>query len=139
MPLTRCSQHGVLRVALPFAEPGSRFTMAFEERTIAMILACQTVQGAFDLLRISWDEARGIMERAVARGLGRREVDIVAYLGVDEKAIRKGHRYATILTNLEGRHILEVTPDRSQDSLVMALRALSHDPIVGASAFSMGM
>ena len=63
----------------------------------------------------------------------------MAYLGVDEKAIRKGHRYATILTNLEGRHILEVTPDRSQDSLVMALRALSHDPIVGASAFSMGM
>lgn len=89
MPRTRCPEHEVLRVALPFAEPGSRFSMAFEERTIATILACQTVQGASDLLRISWDEARGIMERAVARGFGRREADIVACPDVDEKAIRK--------------------------------------------------
>jgi transposase len=139
MPRTRCPEHGVLRVALPFSEPGSRFSMAFEERTIATILACQTVQGASDLLRISWDEARGIMERAVARGLGRREADIVAYLGVDEKAIRKGHRYVTILTDLDGRRILEVTPERTQTSLVMALKTLSHDQIAGVSAVSMDM
>lgn len=70
MPRTNCPEHGILRVALPWSEPNSRFTMMFEERCIATILACQTVEAASKLLRISWDEARGIMERGVARGLG---------------------------------------------------------------------
>lgn len=138
-PRTRCPEHGVLRVALPFAEPGSRFTMAFEERTIATILACQTVQGASDLLRISWEEARGIMERGVKRGLSRRDAEVIRYLGVDEKAIRKGHRYVTILTDLAGRRILEVTPERTQASLVRALESLDKCQIAGVEAVSMDM
>lgn len=64
-------------VALPFAEPASRLSMAFEVRTIATILTCQTAQGASDLMRISWDAVRGIMERSVVRGLGRRDSEIV--------------------------------------------------------------
>jgi transposase len=139
MPRTRCAIHGVLRVAVPWSEPGSRFSMAFEERVIATILACQTVQGASCLLRISWDEARGIMERAVARGLGRREAEIIEYVGVDEKAIRKGHRYVTILTDLEGRRILEVTPERTVTSLVDALKSLDSRQISGVLAVSMDM
>jgi transposase len=113
--------------------------MAFEERTIATILACQTVQGASDLLRISWEEARGIMERAVTRGLSRREAEVIRYLGVDEKAIRKGHRYVTILTDLEGRRILEVTPERTQASLIRALGSLDKRQIKGVEAVSMDM
>lgn len=139
VPRTRCPEHGVLRVALPFAEPGSRFTMAFEGRVIATIRACQTVQGASDLLRISWEEARGIMERAVERGLARRRVEAVRYLGVDEKAIRKGHRYVTVLTDLEGRRILEVTPERTKDSLIEALKALDSQQIANVEAISMDM
>ena len=138
-PRIRCPEHGVLRVHLPFAEPGSRFTMAFEERTILTILACQTVQGAGELMRISWDEARGIMERAVARGLGRRQAEAVAYLGVDEKAYRRGHRYVTVLTDLAGRRILEVTPDRSAESLKAALKSLDPKQIAGVEAVSMDM
>jgi transposase len=139
VPRTRCPEHGVLRVALPFAEPGSRFTMAFEERTIATILACQTVQGASDLLRISWEEARGIMERAVARGLDRRSADLIPHLGVDEKAIRKGHRYVTVLTDLDGRRIIEVTPERTKASLMDALKTLDSQQIAGVQAISMDM
>ncbi len=139
MPRTRCPEHGVLRVVRPFAEPGSRFPIAVEERTIATILACQTEQGASDLLRISWDEARGIMERAVARGLGRREANIVAYLGVGEKAIRKGHPYVTILTDLDGRRNSEVTLDRTEASLVLAMNSLNQAQIAGVSAVSMDM
>jgi len=129
----------VLRVVLPFAEPGSRFTIAFEERTIATILACQTVQGASDLQRMSWEEARGIMERAVERGLDRRTADLIPYLGVDEKSIRKGHRYVTVLTDLDGRRIIEVTPERTKASLMDALKSLDARQIAGVQAVSMDM
>lgn len=140
MPRTNCPEHGILRVALPWSEPNSRFTMAFEDRCIATILACQTVDAASRLLRISWDEARGIMERAVKRGLGRRQAEIIAYLGVDEKSFRKGHRhYATILTDLDGRRILEVTPNHTKASLIDALKCLDSKQIAGVEAVSMDM
>ena len=71
--------------------------------------------------------------------LGGERDEIVQYLGVDEKAICKGHRYVTILTDLEGRRILEVTPDRTQDSLVLSLNSLNSDQIAGVSAVSMDM
>lgn len=139
MPRTNCPKHGVLRVAIPWAEPNSRFTMAFEERVIATIQACQTVEGASRLLRISWEEARGVMERAVVRGLERRSAEVVPYLGVDEKSIRKGHRYVTVVTDLDGRRILEVTPERTKASLVDALLRLNARQISGVQAISMDM
>jgi transposase len=140
MPRTNCPDHGILRVALPWSEPSSRFTLAFEDRCIATILACQTVDAASRLLRISWDEARGIMERAVKRGLGRREAELIDYLGVDEKAYRRGQaHYVTILTDLEGRRILEVTPNRTKASLVDALKCLDSKQIAGVQAVSMDM
>ena len=47
------------------------------------------------LLRLSWDEIHGIMERGVTRGLERRQAEPVSQVGVDEKAFRKGHSYLT--------------------------------------------
>ena len=43
----------------------------------------------------SWDEIHAIMERAVKRGLKRRQAEAIPRLGVDEKAFRKGHKYLT--------------------------------------------
>ena len=62
-------------------------------------------------MRISWDEAWDIMERTVAQGLERQAAVVVACFGVDGKAIRKGHRYVTILTDLDGLRILDVTQE----------------------------
>jgi transposase len=45
------------------------------------------------LLKLSWDEIHGILERAVKRGLERRKAELVSQMGVDEKAFRKGHSY----------------------------------------------
>ena len=91
IPRVQCSQHGVKQIAIPWAEPGSQFTMLFERLAIDFLREC-SVAGAAALLRLTWDEAWGIKVRAVRRGLARRTAEPVRHLGVDEKAITKGHR-----------------------------------------------
>jgi transposase len=92
IPRVQCPTHGVKQVRVPWAEPRSRFTLLLERLVIDLILQCSTVKGACAIAGISWDEAWGIMQRAVVRGQTRKEARPIAYVGVDEKAFRKGHR-----------------------------------------------
>jgi transposase len=57
------------------------------------------------------------MERAVKRGLARREAEELPHIGVDEKAFRKGHRYVTVVSDLDRSRVLYVAEDRKQSSL----------------------
>ncbi len=65
--------------------------------------------------------------RLAARGLSvqeRASLPTPRYLGIDEYARRKGHRYDTILCDLEGRKVLEVSAGRKQEEVVSLLERL---------------
>lgn len=38
-------------------------------------------------------------------------------IGIDDFAFRKGHRYGTIIVDLQRRHVIDLLPDRRQDTL----------------------
>ena len=86
VPRVSCQIHGIRQVRLPWAVPGSRFSLPFEQHAVDTLLEAD-VTGAARLLRISWDEAWGIMERAVERGRQRKKRRVIPRLGVDEKAV----------------------------------------------------
>lgn len=100
-PRVECPAHGVRQVRLPWAEPNSRFTALFERLAIDVLREC-SVTGAARILRVSWDEAWGIMTRAVARGRQAKKRRAPRRMGVDEKAIAKGQTYVTIVCDLDG-------------------------------------
>jgi transposase len=115
-PRSQCPEHGVRVVKLPWAEASSRFTALFEALAIEWLKhASQKAVG--DRLRLSWDEIHGILERAVERGLARRQAEEIPQLGVDEKAFRKGHKYLTLVNDLTRNRVLYVAEDREQSSL----------------------
>ena len=87
---------------------------------------------------ISWDEARGIMERAVARGLADRN-EPMSYLAVDEKSYRNGRKFITLLMDLLGKRIYGVSPGHSQKSLETLLKGLKNHQINGVEAIAMDM
>jgi transposase len=100
VPRVDCPTHGVRQVRVPWAEARSRFTLLLERLIIDLIQQCSTVTGACRIARVTWDEAWGVMRRAVVRGRARKVAQPIPYIGVDEKAFRKGHRYHTIVCDL---------------------------------------
>jgi transposase len=123
---------------MPWAEPGSRFTALFERLAIDWLkVASQKAVG--QQLNLSWDEIHGIMERAVARGLKRRQAEVVKRIGVDEKAFRKGHRYLTLVNDLAHSRVLYVAEDRKETSLDGFWPTLSDEQREGIEAIAMDM
>jgi len=58
-------------------------------------------------------------------------------LGIDEFATRKGHRYNTILCDLDARDVLEVSDGRKKEEVVKLLERLSDPDAVKAVSMDM--
>jgi transposase len=137
-PRTDCSEHGVHAVRLPWAQPQSRFTLLFERLAMDWLLAASQ-QAVADRLGLSWDEIHGIMRRGVERGLSRRAATPIPHVGVDEKAFRKGHRYATLVSDLDQGCVLYVAEDRKQTSLDGFWPTITEDQKNSIQAVAMDM
>jgi transposase len=101
VPRVSCETHGVRQVLVPWAEGRSRFTAMFEALAISW-LKLATIKGVAERLRLTWDEADGIMQRAVRRGLARKTKRLPTAIGVDETSYQKRHKYVTIVNDLGG-------------------------------------
>jgi transposase len=138
VPRVQCPMHGVKQVRLPWAEPRSRFTAMFECFAIDVLLHAD-VTGARQILRISWDEAWHIQERAVARGLRAKKSRVVAHLGVDEKAVAKHHKYMTLVCDLDAGTVEHIAADRKWESLDEYFKTLSSEQLAGVQAIALDM
>lgn len=138
IPRVACRRHGVKQVFVPWALPSSRFTIPFEEWALA-VLRETDIQGAARLLRISWDQTWGVMERAVARGLKRKRRRVIRHLGVDEKSAGAGQDYLTLVTDLTRSTVEYIANDRTKDSLAAFYEGLNPRQLAGIEAIAMDM
>jgi transposase len=86
-PRSECQEHGVWVVKLPWAEPSNRFTALFEAPAIESLRAASQ-KAVAALLKLTWDETRGILERAVMHRLERRQAEPASEIGGQSVASR---------------------------------------------------
>lgn len=139
LPRSRCTEHGVRTVAVPWAEPMARMTTLFEAHCVEVLLACQTVASAQRLLGLSDDELMGVRKRAVQRGLARRDLSALKRGGLDEKSFLAGQSFVTVLSDIDGGCVLEVTRDRTQAAAEQALSVIPKEARGGVEAMAMDM
>ena len=139
IPRVKCEAHGVVQVQVPWAEEHGRFTLLMERMIIQALLACQTTKGACELMRISWDQAWHVTQRAVARGQARKEAVVVPQIGVDEKAFRKGHSYLTVVNDINRATVEYVTEGREKASLERYFAGLTDEQRQGIEGVAMDM
>ncbi len=137
-PRVECPTHGVRQVRLPWAEPHSRFTALFERLAID-VLRESDVTGATRILRLSWHEAWRLQERAVARGRRRKGPHVPARLGVDEKSVAKGHKYLTLVCDLDAGTVEHIADDHKHTSLDEYFETLSPAQRAQIQAVAMDM
>lgn len=92
--------------------------MADGKKTIDTLQSTKNQTKTARLLRLTFSEVHTIMERAVARGLLRRKSnEVYEHVCMDEKAIRRGHEYVSILYDAKDGTVIEVAEDRKDTSV----------------------
>jgi hypothetical protein len=140
VPRVKCEEHGTQMVRVPWAEKHGRFTALFERLAIDLLQDC-SVSAACEILRISWDEADVIKQRAVDRGLLRRNACQPKRLCIDEKAVGWGHQYVTIVScaDTAPARVLAIEDDRKEASLDRFWNSLSDEGLAQVQTVAMDM
>ena len=124
VPRTTCPEHGVKRIEVPWARPGSDFTLLFEQAAMSLVKE-MPVLAVSRQLEISDKRLWRIVHHYVGRMLGELDLSKVATVGVDETASRRGHRYVTVFLDMQ----------RKQEPVVFAVPGCGKDAIKAFSAF----
>jgi transposase len=138
VPRVHCAMHGVKTVPVPWATPHSRFTLLFERLAIAWLKEA-TPAAVARRLGLTWEEANGIIERAVRRGLARRPSMAGRRLGIDEHSYLKHFQFVTMVVDLDEQTVLHVADDRTAETLAGYFASLSIDERLAIDAIAMDM
>jgi len=105
VPRCNCGEHGVRVVEVPWARPGSGFTLMFE--ALAMLLCGQMpVADAAELLGEEDTRLWRMLCALVEAAQERRDWSKVRRVLVDETSARRGHRYVTLFVDAESKELL---------------------------------
>jgi transposase len=111
-------------VNVPWSTPFSRWTQAFERLALEVLQMANSIQSACQLLRIGHDTAQTIMSRAVTRGMARRGEEDVECAGIDEKSLGRGHDYVTVLTDINGKRVMDVARGATKEAVRQLVTSL---------------
>jgi transposase len=124
IPRCNCPEHGVKQLDVPWSGPKSRFTQMFECLAIELLKMTRCQSRTAKILRLGPCQVHLIMQRAVERGLARRNLGDIHHLSIDEKSFQRGHQYGSVLSDSTGRRVLDVSFGRDEKAARLVLDSL---------------
>jgi transposase len=113
-----CKECGALRqVELDFADERRSYTKAFERYALELS-RMSTIQAAAAHLNVSWDVVKDIQKRYYKRKFGKPELRHLRWLSIDEICIGSGHRYWTVVMDLESGAVVFVGEGKDAGALL---------------------
>jgi len=99
-PRTRCPDHGVKRINVPWARKGSDFTLLFEQAAMALMRE-MPVLAAARFMEVTDQRLWRMLEYYIQQNLERWDLSAVRKLALDETASKRGHNYVTIFLDMD--------------------------------------
>jgi len=114
----RCPRCGPTVEAIPWLDRYQRMTKRLADR-IAQLAQVTSLQATAAWFRVSWDTVKQIDHRALTARLGPIDAhwDGLRVLVIDEFALHRGHRYATVVVDPTCKRVLWIARGRDDAAL----------------------
>ena len=117
IPRVACQACGVVRqVKVDFAEARRTYTKAFERYALELSRS-MTILDVARHLGVSWDIIKDIQKRDLSHRYAKPKLKHLRQIAIDEIAVAKGHRYLTVVLDLESGAVVFVGDGKGGDAL----------------------
>ena len=124
MPVQRIS--GCVKQArLGFADPRYSYTKAFEIYVLELS-KLMTIQDVAHYLCISWDVIKDIQKCYLIKRYSKVKLKNLEYMAIDEIAVKKGHKYLTVVMDLISDHVVFVGDGKGGEALTPFWKRLNY-------------
>jgi len=107
----------VRQISVGFAEPRRSFTKAWAKHALELTRS-MTIKDVAQSLGVSWDVIKEIKKTYLKKHFAKPSLKAVRRIAIDEICIGKGHRYVTLVMDLDSGAIVFVGEGKSAESLV---------------------
>jgi transposase len=116
-PRVGCAACGAVRqVPIDFADARRSYTHAFA-RYVLELSQRMTIRDVAAHLEVGWDLVKAIQHRYLSRKFRRIKLKHLRQIAIDEIAIGRGHRYLTVVLDLESGAVVFVGDGKGVDAL----------------------
>jgi transposase len=117
IPRVECRACGVVgQVEVSFAEARRSYTRAFERYALELSRR-MTIRDVARHLNVSWDVVKDIQKRDLSRRFARPKLKHLRRIAIDEIAVARGHRYLTVVLDLDSGAVVFVGDGKGGDAL----------------------
>lgn len=117
VPRVGCMDCGEVRqVPVDFADERRTNTHAFE-RYVLELSHHMTIRDVAEHLGVGWDLVKGIQKRSLSRRFRRVELKHLRRIAIDEISIGRGHRYLTVVLDLQSGAVVFVGDGKGAEAL----------------------
>jgi transposase len=117
IPRVECRACGVVRqVDITFADPRRSYTRRFE-RYVLELSRRMTIRDVAAHLGVGWDLVKDIQKRDLSRRYAKPKLKHLRRIAIDEIAVAKGHRYMTVVLDLDSGAVVFVGDGKGADAL----------------------
>ncbi len=117
VPRVQLADGKVKTVSLPWARPGSGFTLLFEAYVLQLVELETPVNKVGQAVRENPHRLWTIIRHYVGRAYQALDHSKVKQIGIDETSTKKGHHYITAAVDLDQRRVVHVTTGKSKESV----------------------
>ncbi len=103
-PRVECPDHGVKTVEVPWARPGSGFTLLMEAFILVLVQSGMTAAQAARLIGEHDTRVWRVLQHYVEQARAEADFSKVTAVGVDETSRRRGHNYISVFMDLDKEH-----------------------------------
>jgi len=117
LPRVECRVCQVVRqIKVGFAEPRRSFTKGWAKYALELTRS-MTIKDVADRLSVTWDVIKEIKKTYLQKHFAKPSLKNVRRIAIDEICIGKGHRYVTLVMDLDSGAIVFVGEGKSAESL----------------------
>lgn len=116
VPRIYCEKDGIITANIPWARPGSKFTLLFEAFILAFVREMPVNKFA-KLINTDDNKIWRIIEKYVENARELLDFSGIVQIGVDETAMKRGHNYVTQFVDLEQKRTIFVTEGKDASTI----------------------